>query len=59
MPLNQAAKFSNDPKAAHDTTVKRISKCLSVTLEKGLEFKPDATKDLELFADADFAGACN
>ena len=59
MPVNQAAKYSNDPKAAHDTAVKRIGKRLLGTLGKGLEFKTDATKGLEVCVDADFAGACD
>ena len=54
MPANQAAKFSNDPKATHDTAVKRIGKCLLGTQDKGLELKPDVTKGLEAFVDADF-----
>ena len=59
MPANQATKYSNDPKAAHDTTVKRISKHLLSAQDKGLEFKPDGTKVLEVFVDADFAGEYN
>ena len=57
MAVHQAAKFSNCPKACHDAAVKRIGKCLLGTSEEGLICEPDVSKGLEIFADADFAGA--
>ena len=59
MSVNQATKFISDLKAVHDTTFKRLFNHLLGALDKGLEFKPDATKGLETFVDAEFAGACN
>ena len=53
----QVAKFSNNLKASHDTAVKRIGKCLLGTEDKELTCKPDNSKGLQIFVDADFAGA--
>ena len=53
MAAHQAAKFSNDPNTAHDTAVKRIGKSLLGTSDKVLELKPDATKLLQVYVDAD------
>ena len=52
----QAAKFLNDLKASHDTAVKRIEKYSLGTEDKGLIYKLDISKGLEVFVDADFAG---
>jgi len=56
MAVHQVAKFSNDPKASHDIAVKRIGKYLLGTYDKGLIYKPDNSKGLEVFVDDDFAG---
>lgn len=56
MAVHQAAKFSNNPKACHDTAVKRIGKYLLGTEDKGLMYTPDKSKGLEIYVDADFAG---
>ncbi len=49
-------RFCNDPKLCHDRAVQRIGKYLKATAKLGLRFKPDATRDLECFVDADFTG---
>ena len=56
MAVNQAARFSNDPKLSHERAIHRICKYLLGTRDKGIIFKPDKTKGVECFVDADFAG---
>ena len=55
MAVHQVFKFSNNPKASHDTAVKRIGKYLLGIEDKGLTCEPDNSKGLEIFIDADFA----
>ena len=57
MATHQCARFSNDPKALHERGVRHIGKYLLATKERGLIFKPDSTKGIECFVDADFAGS--
>jgi len=52
--VHQATKFSNVSKAYHDTAVKRINKYLLGTEDKGLVYRPDVLKGLEVFIDTDF-----
>ena len=56
MATHQCARFYNDPKLSHDRAVKRIVKYLLDTKDKGLIFKPDLSRGLECYVDADFAG---
>ena len=56
MAEHQAAKFSSDPKEAHDAAVKRIGKYLLGSMDKGLTHEPEIGKGLETHVDADFAG---
>ena len=56
MTVHHVAKFSNNPKVSYDAAVKRIGKHLLGTEDKGLTHKPDSSKGLEIFLDADFAG---
>ena len=56
MATHQCARFSNDPRALHERGVRHIGKYLLATKERGLVFKPDSTKGIECFVDADFAG---
>jgi len=57
MATHQVSRFSSSPKAAHFNAVKRIVKYLIGTKDKGLILKPDKSKGIECFVDADFAGA--
>ena len=57
MATHQVSRFSNAPKATHFNAVKRIVKYLAGTKDKGLILKPDKSKGIECFVDADFAGA--
>ena len=59
MAVNQAAKFSANPKSCHDTAVKRTGKYSLGTSDEGLTHKPDNDENLEACADADFAGGFN
>mmetsp|Transcript_41992 Transcript_41992/g.101184 ORF Transcript_41992/g.101184 Transcript_41992/m.101184 type:complete len:1373 (+) Transcript_41992:2978-7096(+) len=57
MAVQQCARFCNDPKESHAAAVKRICRYLHQTRNKGLCFKPDPTKGLECYVDADWAGS--
>ena len=57
MATHQCARFNNDPKLSHERAVKKIGRYLLDTKDKGLIFKPDTSKGLECYVDADFAGA--
>ncbi|CAJ1954060.1 unnamed protein product [Cylindrotheca closterium] len=57
MAIQQCARFCNDPKESHAMAVKRICRYLYKTRHMGLHFKPDKTKGLECFVDADWAGS--
>ena len=59
MAVHQAARFCIDPKLSHEKAVIRIGKYLIGTDDKGMIFRPDPTKGLECFVDADFAGGWN
>ena len=59
MATHQVSRFSNAPKATHFNAVKRIVKYLVGTKNKGLLLKPNKSKGIECFVDADFAGACD
>ncbi len=56
MATHQCTRFNNDPKLCHERAIKRICKYLLGTMDKGLIFKPDMSKGLECFVEADFAG---
>jgi len=55
--VHQCARFSQDPKVEHGNAVKWIGRYLAGTRDKGLILKPDPSKGLEVYCDADFAGA--
>ncbi|CAJ1933824.1 unnamed protein product [Cylindrotheca closterium] len=57
MAVQQCARFCNDPKESHAMAVKRICRYLYKTRHMGLHFKPDKTKGLECYVDADWAGS--
>ena len=56
MAVHQCARFSNNPKRSHEQAVMRIARYLLSTRDKGIICKPDYSKGLEIFVDADFAG---
>ena len=54
--VNQAARFTHDPKDSHAVAIKRIVRYLISTREKGLIFKPSTDWKLDCYVDADFCG---
>ena len=54
--VQACARFCNDPKRSHEEAVKRICRYLLQTKDEGLVLKPDSTKGLECYVDADWAG---
>jgi hypothetical protein len=57
MATQQCARFCNDPKREHEEAVKRICRYLLKTKDMGLILKPDKSKGLECYVDADWAGS--
>jgi hypothetical protein len=55
--VQQCARFCNFPNKPHEEAVKRICRYLLRTKDKGLVLKPDPTRGLECFVDADWAGS--
>ena len=54
--VHQCARFNNNPKLSHERAIKRIVRYLLDTKDEGLIYKPDKSKGLECYVDADFAG---
>jgi hypothetical protein len=54
--VNQAARFTHDPKQSHAVAVKRIVRCLIGTRTKGLIFRPTGDWKVDCHVDADFCG---
>ena len=55
--VQQCARFCNEPRREHEEAVKRICRYLLRTKDKGLVLRPDKTRGLECYVDADFAGS--
>jgi hypothetical protein len=56
MAVHQCARFNANPMLCHEKAVKRIARYLLSSSDKGIHYKPDPTKGLEVYVDADFAG---
>jgi hypothetical protein len=56
MAVHQCARFNANPMLCHEKAVKYIARYLLTSMDKGIHYKPDATKGLECYVDADFAG---
>ena len=54
--VNQCARFTHNPKRTHETAIKRIVRYLKATKDKGMVIDPTGILNLDLYADADFAG---
>ena len=54
--VNQAARFTHDPKASHAEAIKRIVRHLQGTKDRGLSFKPSTDWKVDCRVDADFCG---
>ncbi len=57
MAVHQCARFSVFPMRSHEQAVMRIGRYLLSTCEKGMTYKPDSFKELEVYVDADFASS--
>jgi hypothetical protein len=56
MAVHQCTWFSVFPMHLHEQAVMRIGQYLLSTRKKGLTYKPDSSKGLEVYVNADFAG---
>ena len=53
---HQCARFVADPKKSHAREVRRLGRYLLHSKRKGIQFRVDITRGLEVFVDASFAG---
>ena len=56
MAVHQCARFNANPMLCHENAVKYIARYLLSSQDKGIHYKPDMTRGLECYVDADFAG---
>ena len=57
MAVHQTAQFSNNPKRSHELAIMRIGRYLVNDPDRGVIYRIDKSKGLEVYVDADFAGA--
>lgn len=57
--VHQCARFSTSPKTEHSKAIRWHARYLHSTKDQGMIFRPDKSKGLELYVDADFAGNWN
>ena len=56
MATHQCERFNNYPHLSHERAVKRIGRYLLDTRDKGMIYRPDITRGIERYVDADFSG---
>jgi hypothetical protein len=56
MGVHQCACFSINPMRLHEQAVMRIGPYLLSTKEQGMIYRPDPSKNIEVYVDANFAG---
>ena len=56
MAVHQYARFNTNPMLCHEKAVKYIARYLLSSQDKVIPYKPDMTRGLECYIDADFAG---
>ena len=56
---HQCARFVEHPKIEHGEAIRQIVRYLIGSNDKGMIFKPDLTKGLEVYVDSNFAGNWN
>ncbi len=56
MVVHQTARFSNNPMLSHEKSIMRIGRYLLNMRKHGIIYKPDKSKGLECYVDANFAG---
>jgi hypothetical protein len=59
MAVQQCARFCNNPQRKHKEAIKSICRYLLKTKDDGMILKPDKSRGLECYADADWAGSWN
>ena len=52
--VHECARFCKDPKLSHGKAVHKIIRYLMSTRDKGIIFKPNVSKEIEYYVDADF-----
>ena len=55
MAVHQTARFSINPMRSHELAINRIGRYLCNNPDKGIIYKVDKSKGLEVYVDADFA----
>lgn len=55
MAVHQTARFLNEPMLSHEKAIMRLGRYLLDTRKHGIIYKPDRSKGLECYVDADFA----
>ena len=56
MAVHQCACFSINPMHLHEQAVMRIGCCLILTKGQGIIYRPDSSKGIKVYVDANFAG---
>ena len=56
---HQCARFAAETKVEHGKVVRWLGRYLKGTCNRGMTFKPDRSRRLEIYVDADFAGNWN
>ena len=57
--VHQCARFCEHPKLSHEKAVKRIVRYLKNTPNEGVVLRPDSSRGIQCYVDADFAGSWN
>ena len=53
---HQCARYTENPRSNHAKAIRWLARYLKGTRDKGFEMKPDLSKGIEVFVDADFCG---
>jgi hypothetical protein len=56
---HQCARFVDNPRKEHGAAVRWLARYLKGTRDKGMVYRPDPTRGLEVYVDSDFAGNWN
>jgi hypothetical protein len=57
--VHQCSRFYNNPRLSHEKAVKRIIRYLKHSPNEGILLRPDSSKGIQCFVDADFANGWN
>ncbi len=57
--VHQCSQFCNDPRLSHEKAAKHIIHYLKCTPKGGLILRPDSSRGIQCFVDADFASGWN